>query len=305
MDVSRQAVSKWESAQTVPDLQKILQLSQLFGVTTDYLLKDDLEIEEYIDGTIEDNIKTITLEEANKYLKSRIKASWKIAIATLLCILSPITLFVLGVLSEMPSMGITERFMGIVGIGVLFVLVVIAVSIFIYVGFKNEEYVYLEKEDFELAYGVSGLVTDRKKKFRNKYIVLNIIATILCIISPIPLIISGFFDNDFVCVMMLCVLFILAGIGTFIFIVVGVQNASMNKLLKEGEYSEKERIRNPLKEVVGGTYWGLIVVGFIMWTYIDSAWEFSWIIFVIGGILFPLVMYICNAIVDMNEKRTN
>ena len=175
MDVSRQAVSKWESAQTVPDLQKILQLSQLFGVTTDYLLKDDLEIEEYIDGSIDKNVKTITLEEANKYLKLRKKASWKIAIATLLCILSPITLFVLGALSEMPSIGITERLMGIVGIGALFVLVVIAVSIFIYVGFKNEEYVYLEKEDFELAYGVSGLVTERKKKFRNKYIASNII----------------------------------------------------------------------------------------------------------------------------------
>ena len=36
MNISRQAVSKWESAQTLPDLEKILQLSALFGVTTDY-----------------------------------------------------------------------------------------------------------------------------------------------------------------------------------------------------------------------------------------------------------------------------
>lgn len=39
MNVSRQAVSKWESAQTVPELEKILQLGALFGVTTDYLLR--------------------------------------------------------------------------------------------------------------------------------------------------------------------------------------------------------------------------------------------------------------------------
>ena len=38
MQVSRQAVSKWEGAQTVPDLEKILMLGNLFGVTTDYLL---------------------------------------------------------------------------------------------------------------------------------------------------------------------------------------------------------------------------------------------------------------------------
>lgn len=37
--VSRQAVSKWESEQSVPDLEKIIVMSELFEVTTDYLLK--------------------------------------------------------------------------------------------------------------------------------------------------------------------------------------------------------------------------------------------------------------------------
>ena len=40
LNVSRQSVSKWESAQSMPDIDKILQLSSLFSVTTDYLLKD-------------------------------------------------------------------------------------------------------------------------------------------------------------------------------------------------------------------------------------------------------------------------
>ena len=40
LNVSRQSVSKWESAQSMPDIDKIVQLSSLFGVTTDYLLKD-------------------------------------------------------------------------------------------------------------------------------------------------------------------------------------------------------------------------------------------------------------------------
>lgn len=37
--VSRQAVSKWESEQTTPDIDKIIIMSELFGVTTDYILK--------------------------------------------------------------------------------------------------------------------------------------------------------------------------------------------------------------------------------------------------------------------------
>lgn len=45
LGVSRQAVSKWESSGSIPDLQRILQMSELFGVTTDYLLKDEIEEE--------------------------------------------------------------------------------------------------------------------------------------------------------------------------------------------------------------------------------------------------------------------
>lgn len=48
LDVSRQSVSKWESGQSAPELEKIAALSTVFDVTTDYLLKpseiDDLSL---------------------------------------------------------------------------------------------------------------------------------------------------------------------------------------------------------------------------------------------------------------------
>lgn len=40
LGVSRQSVSKWESGQSLPEIDKIIQLSNIFEVTTDYLLKD-------------------------------------------------------------------------------------------------------------------------------------------------------------------------------------------------------------------------------------------------------------------------
>lgn len=45
LNVSRQSISKWESRQTKPDLDKIVALSDIFDVSTDYLLKDDAEEE--------------------------------------------------------------------------------------------------------------------------------------------------------------------------------------------------------------------------------------------------------------------
>lgn len=40
LNISRQSISKWESGQSQPDIDKIILLSQLFQVTTDYLLLD-------------------------------------------------------------------------------------------------------------------------------------------------------------------------------------------------------------------------------------------------------------------------
>lgn len=48
INVSRQAVSKWELNDSLPDVENILQLSKLFEVSIDYLLKDDVESEDSV-----------------------------------------------------------------------------------------------------------------------------------------------------------------------------------------------------------------------------------------------------------------
>lgn len=67
--VSRQSVSKWESGTSIPDLDKILKLGEIFGVSTDYLLKDELEelTPEY-SVELKDEGKNITIDTANEYM---------------------------------------------------------------------------------------------------------------------------------------------------------------------------------------------------------------------------------------------
>lgn len=43
LNVSRQAISRWENGTALPDAQNLLQISKLFGVSADYLLNDDYE----------------------------------------------------------------------------------------------------------------------------------------------------------------------------------------------------------------------------------------------------------------------
>ena len=95
LGVSRQSVSKWEGAQSIPDMNKILQLSELFGVSTDYLLKDSLEAPEPLaapEDADSEGATFVSMEEANAFLAAKERNARQIALGVLLCILSPICL---------------------------------------------------------------------------------------------------------------------------------------------------------------------------------------------------------------------
>lgn len=65
LGVSRQAVSKWESEQTTPDLEKIILMSEYFEVTTDYILKGIETVEKMEHKTVGDVIDQKILTEKN------------------------------------------------------------------------------------------------------------------------------------------------------------------------------------------------------------------------------------------------
>ena len=300
--VSRQSVSKWESAQTIPELEKILLLSKLFSVTTDFLLKDEFENEEFSDATELRAIKKVTLEEANKYLDEQKRTAFRIALATFLCIISPITLIVLGAASEIERFGISETLMGVVGLSALFAFILAAVPIFIYCGFKNEPFEFLNKKDsFELGYGVFAMVSERKRLFQNVYRKWNVIASCMCIFSPIPLIIAAFWENDMLVVLMLAVGMIIAGIGAGAFIIVGIQRGAMDKLLREGDYAKESKDSDGLAETLGMAYWSILTAAFFIWGFLAEAWHPAWILFAAGGILFPAFISIVKTI--QNKKK--
>lgn len=65
--VSRQSVSKWESGQSVPELDKIVALSELFNVSTDYLLKpSEIDLLTVKTQMLENQQKTLEKEMQKK-----------------------------------------------------------------------------------------------------------------------------------------------------------------------------------------------------------------------------------------------
>ena len=189
LGVTRQSVSKWEGAQSVPDMDKVVSMSRLFGVTTDYLLKDELE-EDAPCAAAEDNdppLRRVTMEQASAYLALRKAAAPKVAAATALCIVSPVTLLLLSALRESGRFGISGNAAAGIGLCVLLVLVAVAVSLFLRTAAQVREFKFLEEEPFETEYGVASMVKERKKEFGEQYSRLNAVGTALCILSVLPI----------------------------------------------------------------------------------------------------------------------
>ena len=304
LGVTRQSISKYEGAQSIPDLDKILKLSEIFGVTTDYLIKDELEEEEYAASQMQENesesdrsVHKVTMEMANEYLQIIDWSAGKTAFATMLCILSPIVLLMLGAMSEMPNYHISENAAAGIGICVLIVLIAIAVTIFILCGMKTKKYEYMEKEDIETAYGVSGMVKEKRDAYHSPYVTQLVIGITCCICSVIPLFGTlAVSESDFYMVSAVCMLLTLVAIGTYFIVRSAAKMNAMNQLLEEEDYTRQKKHENKKMSGPVTVYWLIATAIYLAWSFTTNDWDRTWIIWPVVGVLFPAFYAIVSGI---------
>ena len=304
LGVTRQSISKYEGAQSIPDLDKILKLSEIFGVTTDYLIKDELEEEEYAPSQMQENesesdrsVHKVTMEMANEYLQIIDWTAGKTAFATMLCILSPIVLLMLGAMSEMPDYHISENAAAGIGICVLIVLIAIAVTIFILCGMKTKKYEFMEKEDIETAYGVSGMVKEKRDAYHSMYVTQLVIGITCCICSVIPLFGTlAVSESDFYMVSAVCMLLALVAIGTYFIVRSAAKMNAMNQLLEEEDYTRQKKHENKKMSGPVTVYWLIATAIYLAWSFTTNDWDRTWIIWPVVGVLFPAFYAIVSGI---------
>lgn len=302
--VSRQSVSKWEGALSVPELDKILILSSVFGVSTDYLLKDEIEeIESAADECTDTvpSVRRISMEEANSFLRIKALTSSRIALAVFLCILSPLCLLLLAAAADSGMLAVSENIAVAVGMISLFVIAAVAVAVFISCGMKTRRFDYIEQEPIELEYGVDGMVKERMKAFQDSYSTMNIVAACICILSVVPLFLGGLLtENTFVLMLTLALTMIIAGVGVFLFISSGIRMSSMRKLLREGEYTNENKKGNRIIESVNTVYWLLAVSVYLGYSFTSGNWDSSWIIMAVAGVAFAALSVLLS--IFLNKK---
>ena len=302
LGVTRQSVSKWEGAQSVPDMDKVVMMSRLFGVSTDFLLKDELEEETPCAAAQDDDtpLRRVSLTQASAYLALRKAAAPKIAIATALCIISPVTLILLAGMSEVQRFPISGNAAAGIGLCVLLGLVALAVSIFLRTSAEAKENRFLEEEPFETEYGVEGMVRQRQREYKDTHTRLVTVGVVLCVLAAVPLFAAMCINgSDLLYIAAVCALLVLVAIGCLALVTAGVYQGAMEQLLEEGDYTRPQKKHHKLMGTVTMIYWLTATAVFLLYTYGphgNGQPRYSWIIWAVAGVLYAAVMGIVRII---------
>lgn len=305
LGVSRQAVSKWESAASIPDLDKIIKLSRLFGVSTDLLLKDELEL---TDSPPEQSLppqaekepeappRQISLEEANDYLDTVRGQARRLAVGVALCILSPAVLILLNGLAGTGSLP-EERAAG-VGAAVLLLLVAGAVALFLCYGRKMTPYRAWEHEPVELAYGVTGVVEKEKSRYEGRHTLHLVAGVVLCILSALPLLVVGTM-GDMARMVAVDLLLLLVAAGAFLLVNTCTRFGAFQLLLEQGEYTRQKKWEERQNDAVSTLYWCAVTAGYLAWSFLSGAWHITWVVWPVAGVFYGVV----EAILALRRRK--
>ncbi|MDE6519622.1 MAG: helix-turn-helix domain-containing protein [Ruminococcus sp.] len=298
LGVSRQSVSKWESMQATPDLNRILKMSEIFGVSTDFLLKDEIDLvkreqtesaEVFADET-EPPLTHVSMQEVNEYLSNIPKSAFLTASGVALCILSPMGAVLFDFLfnSALADLGVVF----------MFILIAVAVGLFIYAGSLVKKFEYLKHECLDTEYGVDGMVKDKKNQYQPKHTLNIIIGVICCILSVTPIIVLEIFSNnlDEIGVVML---FVLIAFGVFSIVKTGIINNSFDIILEKENYSRTTKIKTKTKAgIIVGMYWLIVVALYLGLSFTTMRWDRTWIIYPVAGVLTPVVAIVSTKLTN-------
>lgn len=303
LNVSRQSVSKWESGNSIPDLSKILKMAEIFGVTTDYLLKDEIESLQTGTSDQDDHMVKFSLEDVNKYVDDKIKAAKLISKGVMLCIFSPIPLFLMLGLTEGQLIGLGSDTAVLIGLTMLLVIVAAGVAVLFHSNQYKFEIDELEGE-FELSYGVEGVIKDKLSKYMPEFNKYASIAVGMFILSVVPLLYSALISkSDALPLFMLGVLLVLVGMGVSLLTRVSARKNAYEAILRQGEYAPDKIKENKNTEKLAVIYWPLVVAVYLGWSLWTHNWGITWIVWPVAGLLFVALAGLAQILFPQSKAK--
>lgn len=305
LGVSRQSISKYEGAQSIPDMDKILKLSKIFGVTTDYLIKDEIEDPEFLDEEYEESkTRKVSMEMANEYLNLKEISAKNLALGVSLCIISPIFLVISSEAYEKELLSVPENVVDGVSLTVLFLFIIAAVGIFVREGMILKKYEFIESEAIDTDYGVDGMARDRMEKFHDSFVKKNIIGILLIVASVLPISVGMIFSaEDLVIAIAMGFLLALVGLGVNFLLRINIPMSALKALLEEEDFTRKNKELKKKIEPFITAFWILMTAIYLGYSLVTNKWDKSWIIWPVAGVSYVLYYLILRFFLENNFKK--
>ena len=287
MNVSRQSVSKWESTNSIPDLNRVIMLADIFEVSTDYLLKDDIEISEALNENKDSKTVQVSLEQALKYVDNKMEISRVTTKGVALCVCSVIPLFFFLAMAETNRLNLTDDIARALGVVSILLMVSLSVSFFIKANQYESDITLIDSEPFELAYGVHSIFDEKLRKLKPIYSKRLSAGIFLFITSYVPLLLVSILDGDSdIVLMMITVLMLMIAIGIYIVAPVSAKYEAYNNILKDSCVDTEKTRREKRSAQLAAFYWPLLTALYLGWSLWTMNWGVTWIVWPVGAVLF-------------------
>ena len=272
LDVSRQAVSKWESGNGYPETEKLISICEIFDCSMDEIIKGKFSAD--VNG------------EKKSYEKLMSKFSKGIALAIGIILLGTTILLYFSGLPGTEELKEKNEIMGVV---ILLLCVLIAVPIFIILGMQREEFI---KKNPKLANIYSE---EENEKFNSKFqkslagsVALILLGTILLIfVSGMKLV-----DEESTIPVVILMAFVTIAVPIIVYFGIQKDKYDIEKYNKEN--SEEYKKANSKVGKMSGVIMLIATILFLISGLIYNMWYINWIVYPIGGIMCGIVGTIFN-----------
>ncbi len=326
MKVSRQAVSKWETGQSLPDLDKLVLMSRIFGVTTDYLLGEDGDTESreeilnngFADFSEEEirkdmqpkqhETRYVTDDEAEKYIKTQKRCGKGIGIGVVLCIAGIAAGTFVEALPSLFGIAAFEDLMGVV----ILVMAAIAVPFFIVSGMTMDKWAFMKKTNISLSGEMRTRLYEERNHQYHCFVIKIAVGVSLCIAGAVAATVCGTLPNvsDNIWLsdeMGGAYMLLLIAVAVYLFITGGINKETYDVLLQEAGFSRQKKAQRKWKEdsrvydIVPSAYWCVVTAGYLAYSFITADWGNSWIVWPVAGCLYGAV----EALLPLFHKGEN
>lgn len=260
-------------------------------------LAEELGIERVVKEEDKEERRQITFEEAKQYLADKTRAGYQIALGVFLCIISPC-----GPMLE----EVGNPVLSIAGLVSMFVLIAIAVGLFVFSGVSMGKWDFLKQEPCSLDLVTAEYVHDQRENDRLSRAMMITVGVALCIVSIVPVSVIGamHYDTGVLEALGEIFMFVFVAIGCFLFVASGNKSSGQDTLLRLNKMgtvganfvpSQKAQVRYRSKtlETMMSVYWPTITCIYLCWSFLTFDWHITWIVWVVASIVETIIKKTC------------